>query len=291
MIFKKLLYKINTLLDKKFNEDIFFRIKQSNNKNSITFDKNENYWIAVAQEILKSANINNGKKFFQNKAVLDHLSSDYADLGYEILRKIKNHPFGDEILNICQTPPWGSPFLLRKFPSLSSTTATHLANILSINDAFDMKIEEYKSFVDFGGGYGGLARCILQLNTNIDLSIIDFKQMTDLQQLYLKKTLRTKLPINFYTNIDQLNKKYEIFNACFSFSETPLVLRETIEYKIFNNFEKLHIIFQERFNDIDNLKYMEAFSNKLRNKGWQVSLDQYKWYRSKSKYLLFASKN
>tara|TARA_B100001059_G_scaffold221859_1_gene245262 strand:+ start:838 stop:1209 length:372 start_codon:yes stop_codon:yes gene_type:complete len=123
---------------------------------------------------------------------------------------------------------------------------------LSINDSFGIAIEDYKSFVDFGGGYGGLSRCLLQLNNKINLTIIDLEQMIKVQKIFLDKTLKLKSTLNFITEVSQLDNDYEIFNACFSFSETSIELREYIETFITDKFKKLHIIFQNKFNDIDN---------------------------------------
>lgn len=289
MFFDRLKTKINDYLDKKFNDDIFFRKKFEQSKKGKFYNKNNNYWSEVADEILNAAQPQNQNSFFQNKAVLDHLASDYASLnGYDIISKIKKHPLGELLLNICQTPPWGSPFLLRKYPYLSPATASHIANILSINDAFGISIEDYESFVDFGGGYGGLSRCLLQLNDKIDLTIIDLEQMLKVQKIFLNETLKFNPSINFITEVNQLYKNYEIFNACFSFTETPLELRKNIETKITEKFQKIHIIFEEYFYNINNLEYMEDFSIRLKNKGWSVSLKHYEWHHSKSKYLLIA---
>jgi hypothetical protein len=291
MIVNRFKAKFEGYLDRKFNEDIFFRKNLNKLNKDKLYNKNQNYWSEVADEILDAAQPQNQSTFFQNKAVLDHLASDYASLnGYDIISKIKNHPRGEEVLNICTTPPWGSPRLLRKYPFLTPATASHIANILSINDSFGIAIEDYKSFVDFGGGYGGLSRCLLQLNNKINLTIIDLEQMIKVQKIFLDKTLKLKPTINFVTEVNQLDNDYEIFNACFSFSETPLELRENIDTFITDKFKKLHIIFQNKFNDIDNLEYMKNFSSRLKNKGWSVNLRNYEWHHSKSKFLFTANK-
>jgi len=271
-----------------FNKNIIDRKNYNKNSKKYFFPKEENYWISTASKINRAADLNNGKYFFLNKEVILHLASQNSNLGYRLLDKIKSHLKGEELLNKCSTPAWGSPFLLKKYPFASPTTLSHLANLLSINDSFGQELKLYKSFIDFGGGYGGLARCLRQISNKINISIVDLIAMHHVQKKYLNNTLDFDDRIFFFKDINELNDNYEIFNASFSFSETPLENRTDVENFIIKKCEKLHIIFQSNFNNIDNKMYMSDFATRLKTEGWQVFIKPYDWYGWDSVFVMTA---
>jgi len=275
----KLIKKFLTLQDVYFNRNIIGRTKTDNKLKKKNFSINKNqYWNVISKRILDASNHNDGKNFFQDRDVILHLASENINLGYKLVNKIRSHPHGEGLLNKCTTPSWGSPFLLKKYPFASPTTLSHLANLLSIYDSFGQELKLYKSFVDFGGGYGGLARCLHQISKKINISIVDLITMQHVQKKYLNHTLDLDDRINFFKNINELNDNYEIFNASFSFSEISLEKRRDVENFVIEKCSKLHIIFQSNFNDIDNKKYMNDFSIRLKGEGWQVSIKPYDWY-------------
>jgi hypothetical protein len=285
-----MLYKIENKLNKisetSFNKNIIDRKKFSNVK-KIKIKKNINYWNVVSKEIQKAANNKNEKYFFRNWAVILHLASEDHSLGYKFIKKIKDHKIGEELLSKCQTPNWGSPFLLKKFPFLSPTTASHLVNIISIYDSFGNEFKKYKNIVDFGGGYGGLAKCLCEISDNFKINIIDLPKMLEIQKKYIIKTSNFKKRIFFNKNFDSLSGRYCLFNASFSFSEVPLNQRKIIENFIKNKCKRIHIIYQNNFNDVDNIEYMKKFALKLRNKNWKISFKPY-GYEAESKYIMYG---
>ena len=168
---KKIIFKIKRKLDFFFENTLFnnqrldrkLKKKQSNKK----FQNGNNYWNKVAQNIEKQSSTKNEKTFFLSSSVTLHLAPPEYILGYKLLKKIKKHVIGEQLLNKCSTPPWGSPFILRMYPFISPQTAIHLINIISFYDCFGKKFLYYKSIIDFGGGYGGLARCLANLQITI----------------------------------------------------------------------------------------------------------------------------
>jgi len=119
--------------------------RASNNK---SFPSGDPYWLNVAR-LIKEVAENDQANFFRYPEVILHLASENSSLGYMLLDKISSHPLGRSILNKCSTPPWGAPFLLSKYPFVSPTTLSHIANILSIYDCFG---GENSTILDFGGG-------------------------------------------------------------------------------------------------------------------------------------------
>ena len=144
---EKFYRRLARLRELRFNNSRYDRNESREKQEVNIFPSGVDYWPAVAKKILQASN---DTHFFLNQAVILHLASENSTLGYRLLKKIQDHPRGYELLNKNQTPSWGSPFLLEKYPFLSPTTASHIANLLSITDAFGG--EQSSSFIDFGGG-------------------------------------------------------------------------------------------------------------------------------------------
>ena len=221
-------------------------------------------------------------------SVINHLAPNDFTLGYKSLHRIRKHFLGEQLLNKCSTPPWGSPSLLRKYPFFSSQTIMHLINIISIYDCFGKKFLNYKSIVDFGGGYGGLARCLCQLSSHYIIHIVDLPEMLKVQKNYINKTSNFYDRITFVSNTKTLNTKYDLFNASFSFSEISENKRSNVENFILKKCDRFHIIYQNNFNNLDNIKYMKNFQKKFRLKKCKVYIKPYKYYGSNNKYLIYG---
>ncbi len=278
---QKIKNRINALFESKFNNKIIPQLILSKKKvkqYSLPF---QGYWNEVATEIYQASEDDDGRLFFKNPIVINHLASEDYLLGYKLVNKIMAHRLGPDILNKCSTPPWGRPFLLKNFPFLSPTTASHLSNILAIQDVFKLDIAECKTFIDFGGGYGGLARCLVQISNLIQVSIIDLPKMHHVQKKYLAATTSFATNVQFFSEANDLHGfNYEIFNASFSMSEVPIANRQGIENLIFNKCRRCFIIFQDSFNEINNNSYMHELAEKLKTRGWDVAIKKYSWYET-----------
>ena len=181
-IFFKLIKKILSIQDVYFNKNIIGKKNTNKSKvRNVSINKDQ-YWNIVSKRIFEASNYNDGKNFFQDPDVILHLASTNVNLGYKLINKIRSHSHGDDMLNKVRTPSWGSPFLLKRYPYLSPTTASHLVNLLSIEECFKKKINQFRSILDFGGGYGGLAQCITQLSNSTNISIVDISDMIQVQK-------------------------------------------------------------------------------------------------------------
>lgn len=284
-ILYKLKFKFNLFFENTiFNDNILYIIKKENYK----FFNSNNYWNKVAQNIKKQSSPQNKNSFFRSWSVISHLAPTDFILGYKILIKIKKHFLGEELLNKCSTPPWGSPVLLRKYPFLSTQTAAHLLNIISFYDCFGKKFLYYKLLIDFGGGYGGLARCLCQLRNHYFIHIIDLPNMLKVQKTYINETSSFRDRINFTSNIKNLNGRYDLFNASFSFSEISENKRLKVENFILKKCDRFHIIYQNIFNNIDNDKYIKNFQKKFRLKKWKVFIKPFDYYGSDNKFIIYG---
>lgn len=253
---------------------------------------NKFYWSKVALEILKSINLYNGKFFFKNQYVINHLASDSTFLANIIINKVLQHPKSQELLDKCKSSSFGSPFVLKKYPYTSTVTLSHIANLLSIYSLLRKNINQYKLFIDFGGGFGGLTSCLLQFSNKAKVYIVDLPTMHKVQKKFLIRTTNFIDKVFFYKNVSELKKiKYCIFNASFSFSEIPIKDRVIVEDFIIKNCEKIHIIFHDNFNEIDNNIYMREFLKKLNATGWKAKIKVYDYFANKETKVLYGSCN
>ena len=291
------MFKFFTKLSLKFrrrieqvNQSLFLNALFSSNTHAISrppsFPSGHQYWTAVSSYI-KSVLVNNQAHFFNDPVVITHLASHDLVTGYRLIKKILKHPVGPSLLNKCQVSPWGSPYILRKYPSQTPTSASHIANLLSLIDNFGSNLE---SIVEFGGGYGGFARFVALALPSTVISIVDCEDMLYLQGKYLSSTINSQ-NISFFNDVAQLVlPKYDVFNASFSFSEVPLQQRSLIEQCLLSQFNNVHIIFQDNFNGVDNTVYMRELQNLLTSHGWSVRIRNYEWYEWNSATLLVGSR-
>ena len=85
-----------------------------------------------------------------------------------------------------------------------------------------------------------------------------------------------------------MDTQFELFNASFSMSEVNFKERNYIKKFVEKNCLRIHIIFQDNFNEIDNLSFFKNFANELKLKNWEVSLINYDWYDWPNTRLLYG---
>lgn len=280
-------------LELRFNNKIKDRTiyKYIKNAYSRYTNSDRSYWDIISELILEAALDNGQKSFFRNQIVIDHLASFDPRLGYCLLDYISEQPNGINVLNKCQTPPWGSPFLLERFPTHSTTTLSHISNLCEIEQKFQKPIGNFSKIIDFGGGYGGLARCLLLLNSSMKVTILDSKPMIDVQQVFLEETLCNIDRVNFATSLSKLEEEeYDLFNATFSLSETPNHIRDRAIKFATSNCKNLFIVFQHYFGTYQNLEYFSIFRESMEKSNWKVSIERYGPYGTRDDVsVLYAS--
>ncbi len=110
---------------------------------------------------------------------------------------------------------------------------------------------DIKTLVDFGGGYGNLARVFKKIIPNSTVFIIDLPELLALQFLFLQTTLPdTKILIHDQERSDyetgaihlipiylfeKLNVSIDLFISTFALSETPLFVQDLVARKNFCN--------------------------------------------------------
>ncbi|MDB0015533.1 hypothetical protein N9E40_04455 [Amylibacter sp.] len=176
----------------------------------------------------------------------------YSDL-------IKNKKFSEVYASLLSEDNFGNPYNLRVYPRTSPTLVQHIHHLVMIENFFGRKIFEFDSVTEFGGGYGSLARLLSRLNYSGEHTICDLEFMSKLQEFYLQNLNLKKHKVDWISDINQINMKPSedhLFIATWSFSETPFTFREQMIKKLLS-FENIFLTFQEKFAELDNLKYFE----------------------------------
>jgi hypothetical protein len=132
-------------------------------------------------------------------------------------------------------------------------------------------LNKYTNVIEFGGGYGNMAKMFHKINKNISYTIFDTIEVNLLQYYYLKKSnLDVNLGINKNSKINLLNKTLDLKKkvrllkkndknlliANWSLSEVPLKFRNELFF-IFEKIDYQIISYQKKFEKIDNQKYFE----------------------------------
>jgi hypothetical protein len=265
----------------------FAGARELNIKNSTTAG---NYWHKVALYLNHIYFLDKGS-FFLDKQVQDHIASADNPLGNAIVLRLLKSEYGSKLLAMVQDSPLGNPYLIDRFPSLSVTASTHLANVCEIYNSLRIDLHKgYVNFLDFGGGYGGLTRALLGINSCIEVTIVDMPEMVKIQQDYLSLTTSSVQRVKFFNNISSIDSEvnYDLFNASFSLSETDEEYRIEIMRFIEKRCKSFFIIFQSQFLDSNNVVLMNKFQSDLRSK-FETKISKYTWYLPRNDvYVLFG---
>lgn len=280
----------NTNFNKKISNYTNYKIKKSNSYIHDEDAKNiSNVWDECSQEINRIF-FEDNSNFFKNDLVKIHLAMPQPSLANNILRELSNDNYGMRLLNLIQDSPMGSPELLQNFPLLSTTTLTHIANIHNIHEELNFDVTKRINFIDFGGGFGGLGRAILNCNKLNKVTIIDIPKMLEVQNAYIDNSSFNSENASFVT-VDQLPSEeyFDVFNATFSLSESPLYVRDKIKNYLKTNVESFFIVFQSSFDGHDNELLFEEFTNEL-SSIFLIEKKLYKWYAPRTDAFLLTGK-
>jgi hypothetical protein len=252
-----------------------------NKDNKKTLPSNDNdYWATVARNINREFFLDMGN-FLKKKIIMDHLAHPDFFLGESIISRLKQSEYGKMLLARIQDSPVGSPYLIPSYPLLSPTTASHLANLCEIKEKLNIDlISKHSHFVDFGGGYGGLSRCVLNLNISNTVSIIDLHEMLEIQTEFLKLSVSNpdhRVIFQDTATIATSKVNVTVFNASFSLSEISSSQREIVVEYIRNRVENFMILYQAKFNNTENTKAFSEIQDRL-SEQFDVNTDKYLWF-------------
>ena len=293
-VINKIHNRISSIIDRFFNKNILYPsgisfLREGNYKKDENYENISNVWDECSKEINRIF-FDENHNFFKSDIVKLHLAMPQTPLGLQIHKLLSSDAYGQKLLNLIQDSPLGSPELLKKYPLLSTTTLTHIANIYSIYSELGYSSTSKINILEFGGGYGGLGRAILNCNKNNRVTIIDIPRMLEIQNSYINKTSSNSENAS-YINIDQLpiDKSFDVFNATFSLSESPVYVRKKITNYIKTNVDSFFIVFQSNFDGHDNEALFKEFTNELSDL-FRIEKKLYKWYAPRNDAFLLTGK-
>ena len=169
----------------------------------------------------------------------------------------------------------GNPIRYFLYPDSSGNRINHVYHLNILSRELNINLTDIKKVFEFGGGYGCMARIFSKLNKKIKYTCFDTHNVNLLQFYYLKHNnldVGFSKKNNFFlnSNLKKVKETHEsklksLFIANWSLSETPNKFRKNFISIIKKN-EFILICFQEKFEDIDNLKYFNNLRSKLSNK-------------------------
>ena len=127
-----------------------------------------------------------------------------------------------------------------------------------------------------------MARIFSKIDKNIKYTCFDTVYVNLLQYYYLS---HNNLDVGFVKNrqfflnskFKNTKEKNDLFIANWSLSETPIQFRKKFYFKIIYS-KYIFISFQEKFEDINNLKYFYNLKKKLENK-FDIKIIKNKFYK------------
>lgn len=180
----------------------------------------------------------------------------------------------------------GSPLLSKIYNKSSANLIHHATHFESFLDYFN-SLNEINEIFEFGGGYGSMARYILNKKNNIKYHFFDLEVFNILQNYYIS-SIYPDNNHNFFSKVNELDNinvvKNSLFISTWALSESPFELRKKFENFVLK-YDFILIAFQKKVDGYDNLKYFsELFSKKLYN----VNMREINYF--KNNYYLFAKK-
>jgi hypothetical protein len=293
--FKKYNLVINNEIIKKLKKNKIIKLRK---KTHIIFNKE------IINLIKKKKLINFLRNSFIQKMFFIHNRLFIKNELNEI-RKDKN--FFIQWKKLLKEDEVGDPIRYFLYPESSGNRIRQVYHLKKFCDFSNINIKTIKKVIEIGGGYGCMARIFSKINHKIKYTIFDTFEVNLLQYYFLKLNkldvaiennksiinLISSLKVN--NKINHRNNSKTLLIANWSLSEMPLKLRNKILRLIFK-IPYIQISFQDKFENINNLKYFEKIKKKLERRGYETQISGIKYYNNailntNKHFYLFARKN
>lgn len=179
-----------------------------------------------------------------------------------------NKTFRTNLPLLAQEDPVGSPEILPKSYDSSPNLIHHLYHFAKYQQSTGHKISQIKTVVEWGGGYGNMAKLFRRLNPESTYTIIDTALFSALQWLYLS-TLLPREDVNVIRKssdkiksgkINLLPLKYlkshvpkaELFISTWGLSESTKAAQDYVINRSWFGAGKILIGFQESTSDLSH---------------------------------------
>ena len=206
---------------------------------------------------------------------------------YYELRTLKNNKKWPLYKKLIQEDSIGNPVRYFLYQNSSGNKINHVYHLSVLSNELNINLSQIGKIFEFGGGYGCMARIFSKINQKIKYTCFDTHYVNLLQYYYLK---HNNLDVGFskknnYTlisNLREIKNNYKtnlknLFIANWSLSETPINFRKNF-LSIIKQSDFILISFQEKFEDINNLKYFNQLKSKISNK-YRIKILKNKFYK------------
>ncbi len=264
------------------------------------------------KNLKKTHNIFNKKIFFllQNDNLTNFLREGFIQkmfflhnrfFVYSELKELKKDKKWNLYKKLINEDSIGNPIRYFLYPKSSGNRINHVYNLNILMRELNIDLKKIKKVFEFGGGYGCMARIFSKISPNIKYTCFDTWYVNLLQYYYLKHSnlnvgFSNKNNFLLTSNLKEIknfsyNSKY-LFIANWSLSETPIMFRANFD-SLVKNSEIILISFQEKFEDINNLKYFNNLKSKL-TKNFNIKIVKNEFYTgnilNKQKHYFFVGK-
>jgi hypothetical protein len=273
---------INSRKDYKILHEIKILLK-NHNINYSNLKKTHKIFNQKSYLLLKKNNLKNFLRngFIQKMFFIHNRLFIYNELN--ILKQSKDWQFYKTLI---KEDSIGNPIRFFLYPQSSGNRINHVFHLSILKNELGINLKQIKNIFEFGAGYGCMARIFSKINKNIKYLCFDTYYINLLQYYYLKHNNlnvgfnRKKNNFLLESNLNKIypiNKKKYLFIANWSLSETPINFRKKFE-KLIDNSQYILICFQEKFEDIDNLKYFNLLKKKKSYK-FEIKIIKNKFYK------------
>lgn len=173
------------------------------------------------------------------------------------------------------------PFECREF-NCSANTLGHLYYVAKVLEKESSKNTKINKIIEFGGGYGNLARIFKSIKPSSTILIIDLSEFIALQYLFLKTTLPdTKIiihtqPTSHYEDgaihlvsvhfLESINFDPDLFISTFGLTEVPHTVQSIIAKKSFFNASMTYLVGQlNGWKPTANFEHHQFLHKSIRN--------------------------
>jgi hypothetical protein len=284
-------YLENKIKDLKSNKNIRTRTHIIFNRNVIDIFKKKKLINFLRQPFIQKMFFTHNRLFIYNEL--------------RELREDKNNWSRWE--NLLKEDAVGDPIRYFLYLESSGNRIRQVYHLKKFTDYAGINVKSIKNIIEVGGGYGCMARIFSKINRSCNYLIFDTEEVNYLQYYYLKlnklnvKFETIKANFNLTKSISLLRKKLfndndsSLFIANWSISEMPLKLRKKILKYIFN-VNYILISFQDKFENINNIKYFKKIKIDLEKRNFNVEISPLKHYNNaifntNKHYYLFAKKD
>lgn len=260
------------------------RFRSLSYQKSVGKPDSEQQWCEFVNRILKCAISQDLNRFLRWDVLLETMVIPFAPWVRAELSELSGLPnWKTRWVPAIQETTLGSPIPYPWYPKSSGQSIHYAYAISQLEKKLRLRLDHLDLIVEFGGGYGGLARIVRNLGFGGVYVIFDWRALGILQEFYLSslgmpvRGLQKGPGAAFVSTPGELasvlgrgpaNAERRLFLATWSLSEAPVHTREAI-LPLVRDCEFLYIAAQHRFHEVDNLEY---FSKRLPEFGFEIEI-------------------